>query len=167
MDGFLSENKMKDLLLAGFDINKFYSDCYYEKHFFIVEKTRPLTEAEKQEMIDDGDGEFVDTACVLENEEILYIKIGEKVNLPLNMSGYDTLSIDDLIYYLKKYFTCDYKIFCDYLNDTYFYDKIEYKENGKINTFQLKPKYSNISFEILLCSFIIFLLTEKKYLLKI
>ena len=24
MDGFLSENKMKDLLLAGFDINKFY-----------------------------------------------------------------------------------------------------------------------------------------------
>lgn len=33
MDGFLSENKMKDLLLAGFDINKFYSDCYYEKHF--------------------------------------------------------------------------------------------------------------------------------------
>ena len=165
MDVFLTESMMQDLFNAGFDINKFYSDDYYVKHFFVVEKIRPLTELEKQEMIDEGDGEFVDKAYILEDEEILYIKIGEKVNLSSNMKGYDTLSIDDLVSYLTTYFTCDYKIFCESINSTYFYHKIEYKEKGKINTFKLK--YSNVSLELLLSSFIIFLLTEKKYLLKL
>lgn len=165
MNGVLPKNIMQDLLNAGFDINKFYLDDFYVKHFFVVEKTRPLTELEIQEMIDEGDGEFVDKAYILEDEEILYIKIGEKVNLSSNMKGYDTLSIDDLISYLTTYFTCDYKIFCESINSTYFYHKIEYKENGKINTFKLD--YSNASLELLLSSFIIFLLTEKKYLLKL
>ena len=55
MNGFLTKKMMDNLNSAGFDINKFYSDCCYKKSFLIVEKRRKLTEDEKQEMISDGD----------------------------------------------------------------------------------------------------------------
>lgn len=164
MNGFLTKKMMDNLIGAGFDINKFYSDCCYKKSFLIVERRRQLTEYEKQEMISDGDEKFITDSCVLEDEDILLIQIGNKVDLSPELYSYETLSAMDLIYYLDYYFTCDYTIFCDKINE-YNYAKIEYKEEDNLKKFELD--YYNPSIEYLLCSFIIFLLSNKKYLLQI
>ena len=164
MNGFLTKKMMDNLNSAGFDINKFYSDCCYKKSFLIVEKRRKLTEDEKQEMISDGDEKFITDSYVLEDEDILFIQIGNKVDLSPELYSYETLSAMDLIYYLDYYFTCDYTIFCNRING-YNYAKIEYKEEDNLKKFELD--YYNPSIEYLLCSFIIFLLSNKKYLLQI
>lgn len=163
MSGFLTRKMMENLLLAGFDINKFYTDCFYESQFLIIETTRKLTKDEIDEMINDGDGELVNNAYIIENEEVKYVKIKDNTKL-LESNAYVTLSTDDLITYLDNYFVCSYKICCEKLN-AFNYIKIEYVEHDELKLFELES--DNPSFDYLLYSFISYLLTHKKYLLQI
>lgn len=166
MDGFLTEREMQEMQSAGFDLQKFYIDFYISKQFIIVETTRKLTNEEVEEMIKDGDGDLVEKARVLVNEETFYVKVGEKLKLSTDSHAYVTLSTANLMEYLAEFFMCDYKIYCE-IDDVcgcQMFKKIEYIENNKTKFFELEE--ANIYFESLLCSFIVYLLTTKKYLLK-
>lgn len=163
MKGFLSQKEMNDLISAGFDCNKFYKDNFYDTCYYIDEKVRPLSKKEKQEMIEDGDERFLNTAVNLEYEKVIIVPLGKKLRLASNHRYYLTLSTDDLIAFLEEYFICDYKIHCNKIYN-YSYSKIEYLENNTWNCFDLNDYV--IYFETLLCKFIIFLLTNKRYLLK-
>lgn len=46
MDGFLTRKMMEKLQLVGFDIDKFYTDCFYDSQFLIIEITRKITKDE-------------------------------------------------------------------------------------------------------------------------
>jgi hypothetical protein len=164
MDGFLTEDMMKKLQSSGFDIHKFYSKCFYENQFLIVETKRRLTTKEIEEMRNDDDNVNIDKAYVIEKEELLSVKIGSNIKLPAQSYVYITLSTSDLITYLENYFICNYNICCEKYNE-YNYVKIEYIENNKLEIFQLE--FYNPSFDYLLYSFVTYLLTQKKYLLKI
>lgn len=164
MNGFLTKKMMEELQLAGFDINKFYTDCFYESQFIIIETRRMLTNSEIEEMINDGDGKYIDNSHIIEKEDVACVKIGETLKLSPEMYAYATLSTADLITYLEYYFICNYKICCD-KNNEFNYTKIEYIENGESKLFELE--HYNPSFEYLLYSFIIYLLDNETYLLKV
>ena len=162
MDGFLTRKMMKELQLAGFDINKFYTDCFYENQFLIMETTRKLTNDEIEEMINDE--EYISNSYVIKKEEVTCVKIKDNTKLSSQVNKYVTLSTTDLITYLENYFVCNYKMCCEKINE-FNYTKIEYEENDELKLFELE-RY-NPSFEYLLYSFIIYLLTHKIYLLQI
>lgn len=164
MKGFLSEKEMNDLISAGFDSKKFFKDNFYDDCYYIVEKVRPLNEEEKQEMIESGDEKYLKTAKILENEKILIVNLEKPLKLSASFNYYLTLSTNDLIAFLETYFKCDYKICCNRIYH-YSYSKIEYLDNNIWNCFDLNDYV--ICFEELLCKFIIFLLTEKRDLLKL
>lgn len=114
-------------------------------------------------MINDGDGEHINNSYIIENEEVKYVKIKDNAKLLLQSNAYVTLSTDDLITYLDNYFICSYKICCEKVN-AFNYIKIEYVEHDELKLFELESY--NPSFDYLLYSFIIYLLTHKKYLLQ-